>query len=250
MTDAKEAFYRSNTGEEISADKVRFAIGDRETGIRSAVWKAMASPSRSSDDMFMETDGLSKDIKVTFHKQDALVAYRSERFSKLKAENIIPMDSPRATESVPILSEPFVVSRIAFFPFILKPEKLWKQPPSKLKITLIEPPPQGHFTKVFVVHSYNEPVHLHDEESDRHYPWFARIRSGNRHLTFIHVLAECDEAAERTRIRQYLSSVPARPELVDLAKNRELSAIFWGKDDTYLNFFEVHNIAPSESAQT
>ncbi|MBD3744988.1 MAG: hypothetical protein IE932_02105 [Sphingopyxis terrae] len=119
MNVTKEAFYRSNAGEEIPADKVRFAIGDHATGIRSAVWKAMPSPSRSSDDMFMETEGLSKDVKVTFHQRDALVAYRAESFTKLKAEKVIPQDTPRATESVPILDEPFVVSRIAFFPFVL-----------------------------------------------------------------------------------------------------------------------------------
>lgn len=113
-------------------------------------------------------------------------------------------------------------------------------------MTLIEPPPRGHFLKVFVVHSYDEPVELRDEDSDRLYPWFARIRCGRRHLTFVHVLSKSDEIAERERFMRYLSNVPTRSDLVELARKRELSAIFWGKDDTYLNFFEVHNIAPPD----
>src|SRR5947209_2550551 len=102
----KEAFYRNQAGEESACDRVRFAVGDKETGMWSAVWSVMCSKARTSTDMFMVTDGLSVDVKVSFHSQDAIVAYKSEKMADLIARGTIASDVKRQTASVPILSEP------------------------------------------------------------------------------------------------------------------------------------------------
>ena len=68
-------------GNELAVDSVRFAVGS-ENGLRSKIWSAMNSSSKSSD-MFLSSGGLSSDMKVTFHLLDAVVAYRSEKMNSL-----------------------------------------------------------------------------------------------------------------------------------------------------------------------
>jgi hypothetical protein len=241
----KEAFYLNSAGEEFPCDRVRFAVGDRDSGIRSAIWSAMYSKGRKSDDMFLVSDGNSDDIKVSFHSRDAIVAYRSEKMVSLIERGAIAPESRRQTESVPILPDPFLVASIAFFPGVMKPEKHRVRPPGT-PITIIECPPIDQFLRVHVVHSFNEPAHLQDHVSGDYMTWFARLRSGNRHLTFFKIPYPCDWEKERGVLRAYASHIPAREDLLALARQGNLSAIFWGHDDTHLNFFEVHGLEAVE----
>jgi hypothetical protein len=237
----KEAFYRNQTGDEISCDSVRFALGDMETGIRSASWSAMCSNARNSTDMFMVSDGLSDDAKVSFHQRDAIVAYRRERMQSLIERGAIVPDARRQTESVPILDEPFLVASIAFFPAVMKaPDK--RRSLSGKAITVIQPPSETEFLRVHVVHSFDEPAELQDHISGLHLRWFARLHSGNRHLTFFHIAYPIDWQAEKNKLEKYVEQIPARDDFIELANKRDVSALFWGVDNTHLNFFEIHGL--------
>jgi len=237
----KEAFYRNDAGEEIACDSVRFAVGEPETGIRSGIWSAFCSQARKSTDMFMATEGLSNDVKISFHSRDAIVAYRSEKMASLIERQVIAPDAQRQTEAVPILSEPFLVVSIAFFPGVLKRPEKWRSPPGK-PITVIETPPMDHFLRVHVVHSFDEPALLQDHISGQHLQWFARLRAGNRHLTFFKLAYPCDWETEKEVLRKHVQNIPARDDLIELAKRQDLAALFWGRDNTYLNFFEIHTL--------
>lgn len=241
----KEAFYLNQAGEEVPCDGVRFAVGDKEGGIKSAVWSAMNSKARNSTDMFMTTEGLSADAKVSFHARDAIVAYKSERMTSLIVRGLIGPEASRQTTLVPILSEPFVVASIAFFPGVMKSAEKWRPAPKK-PMTLIEPPPLDLMLRVHVVHSFDEPAELHDQPSDQQLRWFARLRSGNRNLTFFRVTYPIDWKKEHATLRGHVEQIPAREDLVKLAESKDLSALFWGADSTYLNFFEIHGLAVKE----
>lgn len=244
----KEAFYLNQAGDEVACDRVRFAVGDRDTGLHSAIWSAMCSDARRSTDMFMVSDGNSDDIKVTFHSRDAIVAYRSENMDLLIERGVIAPGTKRQTEVVPILPEPFLVASIAFFPGVMKPPQHRRQPPGT-PITVIATPTMDLFLRVHVVHSFNEPAHLQDHISGQYLDWFARLRCGDRHLTFFHLAYPCDWDSQREVLRSYASHIPPRDDIIALAKEGDLSAVFWGHDDTHLNFFEVHGLVASETSE-
>ena len=237
----KAAFYRNAAGQEIPCDSVRFAVGDETSGIVSAIWTAACSKTRKSTDMLMTTEGLGADAKVTFHAQDAIVAYRQERLSSLFERGIFSAGQKRQTESVPILDEPFLVASIAFFPGAMKRPDRWRRPPGK-PMTVIKAPPMDQFLRVHVVHSYDGPVAFEDHVSGDTLYWFARLQCGNRHLTFFHIAYAVDWATEKQKLQHYVEQIPPREDLLDLARAKNLSAVFWGSDETHLNFFEIHTL--------
>lgn len=235
----KEAFRMDADGNELAVDSVRFAVGS-ENGLRSKIWSAMNSSSKSSD-MFLSSGGLSSDMKVTFHLLDAVVAYRSEKMNSLIERGVIEPGTNRQTASVPIRPEPFLVASIGFYPGVLiRPELAQAIPPRK-HLMLIPGPTDGHFLRVHVIHSYDRPEHLIDPEG-RPYPWFARLRSGNRHLTFSNVEFQVDDEQERANLLNYIKQIPARQDLVEIADNGDLAAVLWGTENGYINFLEIHNI--------
>lgn len=196
--------------------------------------------------MFMFTEGLGADAKITFHSRDAVVAYRSEKMADLIRRGLVEEGARRQTESVPILDDPFLVCSIAFFPEVMKPTDKRKAPPGK-PMTVIVPPVAEEFVRIHVVHSYDEPAELQDHVSGKYLRWFARLRSGRRHLTFFHIAYQVDWESEKEKLRNYVEQIPARDDLIELAQSKDLSAIFWDVDNNHLNFFEVHGLSARQA---
>lgn len=243
----KLAFYRNAAGDEMPCDVVRIAVGSRETGLLSAIWKAASSRSKKHDDIFLTTSGLQNDIKVSFHNNDVIVAFLRERFEDLKAAGTISANyEHRQICSVPVLHDrAWVATEIRFFGGLLRSADRGMPVPADKQMTIIAPPAVGEKLDILGVLSQGGPPELEVDGSPVR--WFARVQSGERHLAFYSMLLKFDANTEGEALRTLVSQIEPLPEAAEVANRGDLSMVAWKVHEDRIRFSEIHNIVPTNS---
>ena len=225
------------SNQEIQVDQVRFAIGGRDYGLVSSEWFATAS----RKDIFMGTRGLARDIKVTFHERDAIVAFVGEKREEHRQRGFLRPGQSRQRTMVSIPSTgAWEAARIDFVYGTLRPRD--RANPLRTKpIALISPPAPGHVTRIFVVHSYGDPGTLLLPDGQRPLP-IAGLSVGNRHLRFFAADLPIDVEKEAESLRRLVHQIPDFEGGRELAERGDLAMVFWGDDGKALTFGEIHTI--------
>lgn len=246
MAPKKSAFiFDDVTGREVAVDQVRFAIGSRSAGLLSSEW--MATSSAASGDIFLASRGLHKDIKVTFHSQHAIVAIVADRAEAHREKGWLARGESRQRTVVKVQAEgAWEAAHINFVYGTLRPIDRALPLRRNKRITLIAPPIPGHLTRIFVIHSFDQPGKL--SLGDVQLEPIAGVQTGNRFLRFFAADMPIDVDAEHQKLRSHVRHLPDFEGAREIARAGNLAAVFWGNDGDRLNFIEVHNIV--EQTQT
>lgn len=235
--------------EEIEVDQVRFAIGTRERGLMSTEWLATTAHGRSND-LFLTTKGLARDIKVSFHDRDVVVAFVAEKAKEHRERGLLAPGESRQRNVVLIPGRGAWEACLIDFVYgtLRPPERALPIRPGK-PITLVEPPKPGHLTRIFIVHSYDHPGVLELPDKLRPEP-IAGLQSGSRFLRIYAADIPVDLQEEYKKLTGFISQLPDFEEGKEIAARGDLAAVLWGNDASKLNFCEVHNIVPADSTKS